>query len=81
MKILQVLIAIDQLANTIFNGYADETISARAYRRQHANKFWKCARKFIDSLFFWQKEHCYHAYVSEKDRKHLDETYRDETYR
>lgn len=71
MKIMQVLIALDQLANTVFNGYADETLSSRAHRRQHKNRFWKYGRKFIDALFFWQKDHCYNAYLSEQKRKHL----------
>lgn len=44
MKIVQVLIAIDHLANTVFNGYADETLSSRAHRRQHKNRFWKYGR-------------------------------------
>ena len=71
MKIMQVLIALDQLANTVFNGYADETLSSRAHRRQHKNRFWKYSRKFIDALFFWQKDHCYNAYLSEQKRKQL----------
>ena len=75
MKIMQVLIPIVQLANTIFNGYADETLSSRAYRRQHKNKFWKYGRIFIDALFFWKKEHCYKAYLSELNRKHLPKDY------
>lgn len=28
----QVLIALDQLLNTLFRGYADETLSSRAWR-------------------------------------------------
>lgn len=28
----QVLVALDQLVNTLAGGYADETISSRAYR-------------------------------------------------
>lgn len=71
MKIIQVLIAVDQLANTVFNGYADETLSSRAYRRQHKNWFWKYGRIFIDALFFFQKNHCYQAYLSELKRKQL----------
>ena len=71
MKIKQVLIALDQLANTIFNGMADETISSRAYRRQHKNRFWKYGRILIDALFFFQQNHCYKAYLSELERKHL----------
>lgn len=71
MKIKQVFIALDQLANTLFNGYADETLSSRAHRRQHKNRFWKYGRIVIDALFFWQKDHCYNAYLSEQKRKHL----------
>ena len=69
MKLMQVLIAIDQLANTILNGYADETLSSWAHRRQHKNKFLKYGRIFIDTLFFWQKDHCRTAYMSEINRK------------
>ena len=77
MKPLQVLIAIDQTINTIFNGYADETLSSRAYRRQHKNKFWKYGRIFIDTLFFWQEDHCYKAYQSEVERRHYPKEFRD----
>lgn len=77
MKLLQVLIAFDQLINTIFSGYADETISSRAYRRQDKNKFWKYGRIFIDFLFFWQKDHCYEAYKSELERKQYPKAFRE----
>lgn len=62
MKLLQVMIAIGQLVNTVFSGFADETLSSRAYRRQDKSKFWKYGRVFIDSIFFWQKDHCHKAY-------------------
>lgn len=77
MKIKQVLIALDQLVNTLFNGYADETISARAYRQQLKKPHWKIARKIIDCIFFFQKDHCYKAFLSEKSRKHLPSNYSD----
>lgn len=64
----QVLIGVDQLANTIFAGWADETISARVYRSRHKRK-WYYVMKFIDALFFMQKNHCYHAYMAEVERK------------
>lgn len=68
----QVLIAIDQLLNTLIpNGFADETLSSRAYR--HARI--KCDRMWpmwiIDHMFFWQDEHCKQAYESELERAHL----------
>ena len=77
MKLLQILIAFDQLINTIFNGYADETISSRAYRRQDKNKVWKYGRIFIDFLFFWQKYHCYEAYKAEIERRQYPKTFRE----
>lgn len=71
MKIIQVLIAFDQLVNAILGGMADETISSRAHRSQHKNWRWKFMRRLIDWLFFWQKDHCYQSYLAEIDRKQL----------
>ena len=64
----QIPIAIDQLINTIFGGWADETISSRAWRMRGKNRGWESLRKVIDSLFFWQERHCQSAYESEKNR-------------
>lgn len=49
-----VLIGIDQLANTVFGGSPDETISSRLwrYRSNPVAAFWV---KFLDLL---QKDHC-----------------------
>ena len=64
----QIPIAIDQLINTLFGGWADETISSRAHRMQGKSRKWYRIRKIIDGLFFWQKYHCREAYESEKNR-------------
>ena len=73
----QVLIALDQLANTMVwikgdgFGFADETLSARAWRlRAESN-----AHKVIDFLFFWEDDHCLGSYQSEKYRNQLPEEY------
>ncbi len=67
-RLEQIPIAIDQLINTIFGGWADETISSRAHRMQRKSTTWSRFRKIIDGLFFWQKYHCREAYESEKNR-------------
>ena len=67
----QIPIAIDQLVNTIFGGWADETISSRAYRMQEKSGKFAKLRKLIDSLFRRQKDHCRTAYESEMQRRHL----------
>lgn len=69
-------ISVDQVLNAIFNGDPDETLSARAYRTERKNKiFGKVFRPSIDLLFFWQKRHCYHAWLSEVNRKQLHNEY------
>ena len=67
---LQVAIALDQLANTLLGGYADETLSARAWRAQH----W--LRYVIDAIFFFQPDHCYKAYLAELKRNQYPRHYR-----
>ena len=53
----QFLIAFDQLINTMIGGYADETLSARAWRADRDGKILgKIFRPTIDFLFFFEKE-------------------------
>lgn len=67
-------IGFDQFVNTIFGGDPDETISARAWRQRN-KKRWGIMRVLIDTLFFWQKNHCYKAYLQEFDRSQLSGHY------
>lgn len=75
MSLLQIAIAADQLANTLVGGYADETLSARAWRLHAVSRGWRCARRVIDGLFFWQVNHCLSAYESERVKRHLPGEY------
>lgn len=70
----QILVAIDQLINTLFGGFADETISSVAHRRRLRGK--PMMASLIDWLFFWQKGHCQQAYESELERAHLPPEFR-----
>lgn len=65
----QVLVAYDQLVNTFFMGWADESISSRCYRLSlNGNDY---GRSIIDRIFFWEEEHCRQSYESEKERLQL----------
>lgn len=66
----QILIAIDQLANTLIGGMADETISARAYRKN-----WK-RRVAIINWLFCDPDHCKASYYAELLRFQLPKAYR-----
>lgn len=79
----QVFIALDQLANTLLAGYADETLSARAHRsaRRDGGGRWAVAERVIDWLFVPQDwlvrargewtgaRHCERAYRAEIERR------------
>ena len=81
---VQVLLALDQLANVLIPpidgtiGYADETLSARAYRAHRDGKILgKLFMPPIDLLFFWQgPDHCKNAYIKEFERKNYPDEYR-----
>lgn len=68
--VVQIVIAIDQLLNTLLGGWADETVSARAWRQQRKLRWW-VAKEVIDSIFFIEDHHCYRAYLAEQERRHL----------
>ena len=73
----KILIAIDQLVNAIFNGWPDETLSSRAWRWElNGKRRWP--RKVIDTLFFWEKDHCLGSYENERNGRQLPPELRPE---
>ncbi len=71
MAVKQVLIALDQVANTLAGGMADETLSARAWRTQNSPLI-----RLIDAVFFWEADHCKASYNAELLRTQLPKAYR-----
>lgn len=71
MSLKQIAIAVDQLANALLGGFADETISARAHRNG-----WKRTERVINFLF-QDDQHCAMAYVSEMRGTQNAKEYRD----
>ena len=50
------LIALDQFANTVLGGYPDETISSRAAKAARAGRRWGCILcRLLDQI---DKGHC-----------------------
>lgn len=65
--ILNVLIAADQLVNTLIGGYPDETLSASAWLGERDGKIGgRIFRPVIDFLFLpFERDHCKRAFESE----------------
>ena len=55
--IINVLIAIDQLTNTLCLGDPDETISSRLGKARATSKTAEFFAKIVDALFFWEPKH------------------------
>lgn len=67
----QVLIAVDQLGNALLRGWADETISARAWRKRNKHAGWRRVQVAVDWVFervFSDPDHCEKSYASERLR-------------
>lgn len=84
MNTHQFLIAIDQLINTCIKikgdgrGFADETISARCFRAHLQGYISDRPMRFVNAIFFWQENHCYHAWRSEVERKQYPSYYKEQ---
>ena len=76
--IAQTLIALDQLGNALLlGGWADESISARAWRQRNDSVWWFALHGTIDAVFFWTKDHCKNSYLEEMARNQLPRAYRN----
>jgi hypothetical protein len=72
------LLSIDQLGNSILLGSADETISARSYRRGvlEGSKSWLAMNWVVNKLFWFDDNHTQEAYRNEMDRCQLPPEYK-----
>ena len=72
-------IGIDQTGNCLVKlsdgwGTPDEMLSARAWRLREQHPW---LRLSIDTLFFWDNDHCKECYEIEMRRKQLPVEYQD----
>lgn len=80
--LLNILIAVSQLGNTLLGGYPDESMSARAWRTGSRGRWpGRVTRPLIDALFFVltmgrDDNHCRDAYDSERLRGQFPDHYR-----
>ncbi len=73
----QLLIATDQFFNVLLGGifhphiksWADETLSSRCWRASLNGH--DLPRKIVDTLLFFDKNHCQESYESERQGKQL----------
>lgn len=69
--LLRVGDALSQLGNVIIGGKnPNESISGRAWRLR-SRTGWGIARKAIDLLFFFDKNHCHMSYVADLQRARI----------
>lgn len=65
-------VAVDQLVYVLITlgmGNPDETCSSAAWRMECDGKFFGFFRGVIDTLFFWERDHCRLSYEKGMQRK------------
>ena len=69
--LLQVFIALDQLVNALLGGWADETLSSRAWRMEVKDRPWgRVMRPLIDVLASpFERDHCRLSFESEREQR------------
>lgn len=68
----QSAIAFDQLINALLcGGWADETMSSVAWRMEQQGHWFGFMRRVIDTLFWFDKDHCRTSFEAERNRSQL----------
>lgn len=57
--LLLALVVLDRAVNKLLGGSFYQTLSARAFITAESDQpYWSWTEKFINFLFFWEKDHC-----------------------
>lgn len=79
-RLLQMFIAFDQFVSCIIglvigDSWADETFSAKCWRKSKGSLMWDITMKIVNGIFL-DNNHCYDSYMSEKERRQVPIEYR-----
>jgi hypothetical protein len=67
--VLNILIAVDQVANAILGGYPDETISLRAALARDNGERWGCLLcRLLDAIV---ADHCSNSIIHERGERRV----------
>ena len=70
------LIALDQLVNTLLGGWPADSVSIHCWRFEQ-KKVVSWPRKLVYTLLFFDKDHCQESYESELERRQLPPSMRE----
>ena len=75
--LFRVLMSLSQLLNTILGGRVDHTFSGRVGRAAEEGKTWgKIMAEIIDTLFFFDPDHCARSIERDELKKPLHEVWK-----
>jgi hypothetical protein len=68
----RIFVTISQVANVMTGGLPDELLCSRMWRKKQAgHKVGIVMVKILDTIFFFDKDHCKDSYEAEINREHL----------
>lgn len=75
-QFLEVMRVFSVLLNVLSGGHSAQTLCGRAYALRHTRKGWAVLNKMLDTIFFWDREHCRGSYVGDIRRaQYITRTY------
>lgn len=66
--LLRILWCLDVLVMVILRGHLGETLSSCSYRMHRDKRFWGFLMPMINTLIFWEPQHCYNSYLADRTR-------------
>jgi hypothetical protein len=65
-------VSLTQLLNATLGGWPDESVSSRLWRLSlRGSRAGVIGVAVVDTLFFWERDHCFKSYESERQRQQL----------
>lgn len=64
--LIRIATSLSQLLNALLGGHPDRTVSARAYLESD-RLGWHIVYRTINTVFFWQKDHCFESHLADID--------------
>lgn len=75
-QFLEIMRVFSVLLNVLLLGHSAQTLCGRAYALRHTSLFWAAAYKVLNTIFFWDRDHCRGSYVGDIRRaQYISRTY------
>lgn len=75
-QMLEVMRIFSVFLNVLLGGHSAQTLCGRAYASRYTHKGWAVLYKVLNTVFFWDRDHCRGSYIGDIRRaQYITRTY------